>query len=340
MKYTGKDCQMNELHRLYGSITNYIRSDRDGICEAIRNNPVYDREIVLNHGFEIRERHRNYTVEQLADEVIEFCGSLLERLSEWRRDEYRTAEILDNIFWAFPVKGDTTLGGHRENSEVFVDMLRATGLTNEGIVERVNSLPGCCASVVEKVLFQHIHIDYTFRYAYNHLRVCRNCRGGIGDYELLEVDEDKLKALIFLEEAKHEKQSVFPQSLSFGLRLEYRKREKEFIEKLYSLLNEQTIPYISDVTDRDTFRAVMLTRDHTKEDKRIHWMCDTKDVYYITKKLMDYFNGLTFDHFGKLCVSKRGFVLKNLVANKTDYPRHKTGVDNVFSEFNAFLLKS
>lgn len=340
MKATDKDYQTNELHRLYGSITNYIRSDRDEICEAIRNNPVYDRQIVLNNSFEIRERGRNYTVEELADEVIEFCGSLLERLSEWRKNEYKTAEILDNVFWAFPVKGDITLDGHRENREVFVDMLGVTGLTNEGIVEWVNSLPGCCASVVEKVLFQHVHIDYTFRHAYNHLRVCRNCRGGIGDYELLEADEDKLKALIFLEETKYEKQSVLPQSLSFGLKLEYRKQEKEFIEKLYSLLNEQTVPYISDATDIDTFRAVLLTRDHTKEDKQIHWLCDTRDVYYITKKLMDYFNGLTFDHFGKLCVSKRGIILKNLKASGISEPRGKQNIDFLFCEFNGFMKKN
>lgn len=340
MEPTDKDSQATELLHLYGSIENYIANDRDEICEAIRNNPVYDNKIMLSSDFEVRGDGKHYSVEELADEVICFCGALLERLRAWRKDKYKTAEILDCTFRAFPVKRDTTLDGCREQRGYFIDMLRSKGLTDEEIVRKVNALPGCCAGVVENILFRHIGIDYTFRHAYNHLRVCRNCRSGLSGYKLLEVDEDKLKALIYIEKAKENTKAVVPQNQSFSLKQEYYKRRKEFAEKLYSLLNERTIPYIADETDVDTFREVLLTRDHMKEECRIRWACDTTEVYYITNKLMAYFDGLTFDHFGKLCISRKGTVLKNLCANKTDNPRHKSDIDSIFEEFNDFLQRN
>lgn len=48
MERNDKDYQVTGLLRLYGNIENYIASDRDEICEAIRNNPVYDNKIMPN----------------------------------------------------------------------------------------------------------------------------------------------------------------------------------------------------------------------------------------------------------------------------------------------------
>lgn len=164
-----------------------------------------------------------------------------------------------------------------------------------------------------------------------------HCRDGAVRYERLEVDEARLKTLLYSEACKDKTRVSVPQNYSFSLKWEYSKRKKEFINKLYSLLNERTIQYVGDDTDVDVFGAVLFTCNHEKEGGRICWECDTCEVYYITKKLMGYIDGLTFEYFGKLGVSKKGTVLKNLKASRTAEPRRKQDVDMLFRELDVFF---
>lgn len=313
------------------SIKQYIECCRGSLKRAIPANPTYPEKVCRDKVFTVVDGGCVFSEEEVADECVVFCLKVIEELKEVRLSKEKTQEVLDCLLWCFPIKKDTTLDGWNNRRLYFVELLRNKGLTDEEIVERVNALPVCCAAVFEDFLFCYLKTNYTFRYAYNHLCIGRNGR----DYTVYEIDVDevKLKGLIFEEEEKQKEQKPFA-GVSFRLKNEYRKHEEAFVERLYSLLSVQ---FLAEETRMEDFKKVLLARASNRETGRLVWVCNTQDVYYFTKQLMGYINGLTFERFGKLCISKCGKGLKNLKASRTDLPRHKQEIDAIFKELNAWI---
>lgn len=318
------------------SIEKYIEGNRRSLHQDIMGNPLYGEKVTEN--IVVTGGNIVPPVVFVVDECVVFIRNVIRELSGVREDRYATQEYLDVLFWTFPVKGDMTLEGWRNNRWHFIGLLRNKGVSDEQIVERVNVLPVCCAAVVENWLFKCLCIDDTFCYAYNHLCVCRNGRERMS-YQLKDVGEIKLRELILKERGAGEGGKIAPVR-SFNLKYGYRKWKNVFAERLYCLLAEGPEQFIHETTTLEEFRGVLYTPNCMKEDRRIVWKCDTQDVYLIVKKLSGYISGLTFEHFGGLCVSKTGKCLKNLRASRTDTPRHKEEIERVFHELEVFLREN
>lgn len=311
-------------------VEQYMEDCRKSLVSAFLYNPLYGEEVDAE--LNITGGAKEPPVIEAVSECIAFCKTFVQTLRLYREDEYKTKELLDLCFWTFPVKGDMTLDGWQNGRQHFIRLLRNKGLTDKQIMERANALPVCCAAVLENLLFKSLSIDKSFFYAYQHLCQCRNSREGT-NYDPVRIDEVELLKLIRKEYGSRRTKS----GTAFSLKFEYRKYKNIFAEKLYFLLAEGTEQFIHEETTFEDFKAVLFTPDCAKENRRIVWRCDTRDVYLLTKKLTEYINGLNLENFGRLCISKTGKSLKNLKASRTDSSRHKNKMEAVFEELKLIL---
>lgn len=311
-------------------IGKYFDCRRESLLTDVINNPVYSEKI--DSDFRIIGGDVTPPMIQVVDECIDFSKAVVNDLKLYKLEKYKTQEYLDLLFRAFPIKGDMTLEGWKNDRRFFIRHLQNKGLTEEQILRWVNSLPVCCAAVLENLLFKSLSIDKTFVYAYNHLCVLRNGRE-FTNYQVTVIDEVELFNLVLKE---GENKALEP-AKAFSLKYDYRKYKKIFAERLYCLLAEGPVQFIHEETVFEDFEAVLFTPDCYKEVKRIIWKCNTQDVYLLVKKLTEYINGINFDNFGRLCISKTGKYLKNLKASRTDTPRHRAEIEFVFRELELIL---
>lgn len=122
----------------------------------------------------------------------------------------------------------------------------------------------------------------------------------------------------------------------------FQDKEEVIMKFLYDQLTNRALPFVNyKETSFEDFRNAIIFEDSDIVESKIKWECQTKEVYYICTKLMEYIDGITYNCFGSFGLSKRGTRLVNLKISRSKFNeaplKHQYDIDSIFTDLNNFI---